>query len=185
MVGIRQTSRATRATVSTVVPAYGAERPQGDGGHQEDDRQAGEQDRQGDLVRRALALGALDEGDHPVEEGLARVGGDADRRAGRWSSVVPPVTRAADVGARLLEDRRRLAGDRGLVDEADALDDVAVAGDRLALLDDDDVALAQLGRADVLERCRRRARRWAVVSERVRRRVAAWARPRASATASA
>ena len=52
----------------------------------------GEQDRQGDLVRRPLALGALDEGDHPVEERLARVGRDADRRAGRWSSVVPPVT---------------------------------------------------------------------------------------------
>ena len=32
----------------------------------------GEQDRQRDLVRRALALGALDEGDHPVEERLAR-----------------------------------------------------------------------------------------------------------------
>ena len=30
--------------------------------------------------------------------------------------------------------------------------DVAVAGDRLARLDDDDVALAELGRADVLER---------------------------------
>ena len=66
----------------------------------------------------------------------------------------------------------------------DALDDVAVAGDGLALVDDDDVAPAQLGRADVLERAVGR-RRWAVVTERVRRRVAAWARPRASATASA
>ena len=55
-----------------------AERPQRDGRHQEDDRQAGEQDREGDLVRRPLALGALDEGDHPIEEGLARVGRDPD-----------------------------------------------------------------------------------------------------------
>ena len=75
--------------------------------------------------------------------------------------------RAADVGAGFLEDGCGLAGDRRLVDEADALDDVAVTGDRLALLDDDDVALAQLGRADLLERARRRARRCAVVSERV------------------
>ena len=151
MVGMRQTSRATRATVSTVVPAYSAERPERHRRHQEDDRQAGEQDRERDLVRRPLALRALDEGDHPVEEGLARVGRDADHE---------PVAderraagdRAPDVRARLLEDRGRLAGDRRLVDEADALDDVAVAGDRLAFLDDDDVALAQLGRADVLER---------------------------------
>ena len=34
----------------------------------------------------------------------------------------------------------------------DALDDVAVAGDDLALLDDHDVAPAQLRRADLLER---------------------------------
>ncbi len=68
------------------------------------------------------------------------------------TSVVPPVTELRMSVPGLLEDRRRLAGDRRLVDEADALDDVAVTGDRLALLDDDDVALAQLGRADVLER---------------------------------
>ena len=36
----------------------------------------GEQDREGDLVRRLLAVGALDEGDHPVEERLARLGRD-------------------------------------------------------------------------------------------------------------
>ncbi len=64
------------------------ERPQGHGRHQEDDRQAGQQDRERDLVGRALALRALDEGDHPVEEGLAGIGGDADDQpvAGRASS---------------------------------------------------------------------------------------------------
>ena len=40
---------------------------------QEDDRQPGEQDVERDLVRRLLALGALDERDHPVEEALARL----------------------------------------------------------------------------------------------------------------
>ena len=58
---------------------------------------------------------------------------------------------APDVGAWLLEDGRGLAGDGGLVDEPDALDDVAVTGDGLALVDDDDVALAQLRGADILE----------------------------------
>ena len=57
----------------------------------------------------------------------------------------------------LLEHRRGLAGDRRLVDESDALDDVAVAGDDLALLDDDHVALAELRRADGLERPVRKA----------------------------
>ena len=100
---------------------------------------------------RALALGALDEGDHPVEERLARIGGDRDDQAvagqGRAAGHAAP-----DVRAGLLEHGRGLAGDRGLVDEPDALDDVAVAGDRLALVDHDDVAAAQLGRADLLER---------------------------------
>ncbi len=128
-----------------------AERPEGDRRHQEDDGQAGEQDRQRDLVRRPLALGALDEGDHPIEERLARVGRDRDHDAVADQRRAAG-DRASDVRARFLEDRRRFAGDRRLVDEADAFDDVAVAGDRLAFVDDDDVALAQLGRADVLER---------------------------------
>ena len=81
------------------------------------------------------------------------------------------------VAARLADDRRRLAGDRRLVDRADALDDLAVGGDHLAGLDDDDVAALQLGRRHVLDRAvvapavasRRRARR----AQRVRLRLAA------------
>ena len=45
---------------------------------EEDQAHAGEQDRERDLVGRALALGALDERDHAVEERLAGVRGDAD-----------------------------------------------------------------------------------------------------------
>ncbi len=119
-------------------------------GQQEDDREAGEQDVQRDLVRRLLALGAFDQRDHAVEEGLARVGRDADAQpvAGDRRAAGDG---AADVGARLLEHRRRLAGDRRLADVGDALDDVAVAGDGLAGLDADDVALAQRGGRDLLE----------------------------------
>ena len=47
------------------------ERLQRDDGEQQDDRQAREQDVEGDLVRRLLAAGALDEGDHAVEEALS------------------------------------------------------------------------------------------------------------------
>ena len=61
------------------------------------------------------------------------------------STRVPPVT-ALRVAAALADDRRALAGDRALVDRGDALDDLAVARDDVAGLDEDDVALAQLGR---------------------------------------
>ena len=161
-----------------------AERPEGHRRHEEDDRQPGQQDREGDLVRRPLPLGALDERDHPVEERLARIGRDAD------DEPVADQRRAAgdgapDVGAGLLEDRGRFAGDRGLVDVGDALDDVAVARDRLAFLDDDDVALAELRRAHVLERAVGEPAMGVRTPSVSCRSVAAWARPRASATASA
>ena len=48
------------------------------------------------------------------------------------------------VTAGLANHRCRLAGDGRLVDAGDAVDDVAVAGDRLAGLDDDEVALQEL-----------------------------------------
>ena len=54
--------------------AVGGIRKQRGGHHEEDDRQAGQQHVQGDLVRRLLPLGALDHGDHHVQERLARLG---------------------------------------------------------------------------------------------------------------
>ena len=152
-------------------------------GQQEDDRQAGEEDRQGDLVRRLLPVGALDEGDHAVEERLARLGRDAH------DDLVGQHPRAAGdggaVAAGLADDRRRLAGDRRLVDGGDALDDVAVAGDHLA------APTRRTGRRSAAartapRRLRRPSRRTrATVSLRVLRSVAAWALPRPSAIASA
>ena len=54
------------------------ERLQRDDRQQEDDRQARQQDVERDLVRRLLPLGAFDERDHPIEERVARIRGDAD-----------------------------------------------------------------------------------------------------------
>ena len=59
------------------------ERLERDDREQEDDRQPGEQDVERDLVRRLLAARSLDQGDHPVEEALARLGRDRARRSGR------------------------------------------------------------------------------------------------------
>ena len=128
-------------------------------------------------------LGALDQGDHAVEEALARSGGDAHHDPVGEHPGAAGDRRA--VAAGLADDRGRLAGDGRLVDGGDALDDVAVAGDQLAGLDDAQVADVE-GRRRPAPRCVPSGSCTnAVVSERVLRRVSAWALPRPSATASA
>ena len=99
--------------------------------------------------------GALDERDHPVDEGLAGLARDLDDDPVGQHGRAPGD--GAPVAAGLADDGCGLAGDRRLVDGRDPLDDVAVAGDDLAGLDDDEVAEAQLGAPDLLLACRRRA----------------------------
>jgi hypothetical protein len=121
--------------------AVDRERQERDRGVQEDQRQAGEQDRERDLVRRLLPPGRLDHPDHAVEERLARVGGDLhDEPVGEQAR---PAGDRAEVAARLADHRCGLAGDRALVDRADAFDDLAVRRDEVAGLDQHDVAAAQ------------------------------------------
>ena len=156
VVGIRQTSSATRTTTRLLGAGVDRERLQGRGGGQEDDGQAGQQDVQRDLVRGLLPAGALDQGDHPVDEALARPGGDLDDDPVR-EHLGAAGDRAA-VAAGLADDRGGLAGDGRLVDAGDALDDVAVAGDHLAGDDHDPVArAASCGGGHVLGAVRRRA----------------------------
>ena len=103
-----------------------------------------------DLVRGLLALGALDEGDHPVDERLAGPRGDAhDDPVGEHAR---PAGDGRAVAAGFADHRCRLAGDRRLVDARDALDDVAVARDDLAGDDDDLVAEVELGAGHLLDR---------------------------------
>ena len=136
-----------------------------------------------DLVRRLLALRALDEGDHPVEERLAGVGRDLDDDP---VGEDPGAARdGAPVAAGLADDRSGLAGDGGLVDRGDALDDLAVGGDDVAASHDDAVALAEFGGGDTLFGPVGATSRRASVSERILRSVSACALPRPSAMASA
>ena len=108
---------------------------------EEDDGERREQDVERDLVRRLLALRALDHRDHAIEEGLAGIGGDAD------DEPVGEHARAGDDGApiaaALADDRRALAGDRASLTDATPSTNLAVAGDVVAGLDEDDVALAK------------------------------------------
>ena len=125
------------------------ERRQRDRRDDERDRERREQDVERNLVRRLAALGTLDEGDHAVEERAARLLRDLDHQP------VGEQPRAAGhgraVAARLADHRGGLARDRGLVDRAHAFDDLAVGGDDLARLDDDDVTALEVGRGDLLQ----------------------------------
>ena len=117
-------------------------RNRGDG-KDEDDRHAGQQNVERDFVRRLLALGAFDQRDHAVEEGVPCA-------AVIFTLIQSEMTvRAAGdrrtVAAAFANDRRGLARDCRFVDRGDAFDHVAVAGDEIAGLDQHDVALLQLG----------------------------------------
>jgi hypothetical protein len=117
------------------------ERQQRHGDHQEDDGQRHQQDGQRDLVGRLLALGAFDHRDHAVEEGLARVGGDAHHDPVRQHAGA--AGDRGEVAARLADHRRRFAGDGAFVDRGHAFDHLAVGRDHVAGLDQHHVALAQ------------------------------------------
>ena len=115
----------------------------------EDQRHAGKQDVERDLVGRLLALGAFDQRDHAVEEGRAGRRGDAH------ADPVGQNLRAAGhrraVAAGFADDRGGFAGDRRLVDGGDAFDHLAVRRDDVAGLDEDDVADLQAGAGHQLE----------------------------------
>ena len=114
----------------------------------EEEREPRQEDVKRDLVRRLLARGALDEGDHVVQERLTRLGRNAHL------DLVREDPRAAGdgaaVAAALADHGRRLAGNGGLVDGGDALYHFAVAGNRLAGADLHDVALVELAGGDDL-----------------------------------
>ena len=78
VVGIRHTSSETSTNDRLRRAGVHANGSKRDHRQQEDDGQSGQQDVQGDFIRRLLALGAFHQGDHAVQEGFARIGGDAD-----------------------------------------------------------------------------------------------------------
>ena len=114
----------------------------------EDDGQACQQDRERDLVRRLLPLRTFDERDHPVEERLAGIRGDANQDAIRKHTG--STGDGAAIAARRADDRGGLPRNRRFVDACGTFDHVTVARNQLAGVDAHDVAAAQRGGADDL-----------------------------------
>ncbi len=125
VVGIRQTSSAMSTVTDDAASsasrcANGCERRRPPSRKMM--REAGQQDRERDLVRRLLAAGALDQRDHPVQE-ASRPGSAVIRTTIRSDRTrVPPVTAAA-VAARLADDRADSPVMADSSTEAIALDD--------------------------------------------------------------
>ena len=92
VVGIRQTSRATSTMIDWRGVGVDGERLQRDDGQQEDDREPGQQDVEGDLVRRLLPARPLRPG-RSSGRGSVSPGLGGDRTTIRSDSTrVPPVT---------------------------------------------------------------------------------------------
>ncbi len=119
-------------------------RQQRDGCQQKDERHRDEQNGQRDLVRRLLALCALDHADHTVEKGFARI--DVDPYDDPVGQHTGSSGHGVEVAARGADHRGAFPGDRRLVDRRHALDDFPVTRHEVALHDQDDVAFAQAGR---------------------------------------
>ena len=152
---------------------------------QKDDREPGEQDAEGNFIRRLLPLRAFDQGDHAVQKGLSGIGSDLHHDP-VGEHLRSPGHRGA-VAARLADHRRGFSGDGRFIHRGHAFDHFSVAGDIKPGLDIDNVAGAQGGTRNLFPGCVFAAlfRRMAMVSPLALRSVSAWALPRPSAMASA
>jgi hypothetical protein len=114
------------------------------GREHENDGEADQQNIEGDLVRRLLPFGALDQPDHAVEEGRAW------RRRDAHADPIGQHLRAAGdggaVAARLADHRRRFAGNCRFVDRGHARDHLAVRRNRVSGFNQHHVSNFEVGR---------------------------------------
>ena len=101
----------------------------------EDERQTGEKDVERDFVRRLLPLRPFDERNHAVEEGRSRRSRNADLDPVGKNAGAAGHGRA--IAATLADHGRGLAGDRRFVDRGDAIDNIPIARDEVAGLDEE------------------------------------------------
>jgi hypothetical protein len=122
---------------------------QRDADDQEDQGEACQQYRQGDLIRRLLPRSAFYQRDHLVEKALSRIGGDP-----HLDLIAQHLGTTGDAGfvaAGLPDDGSALARDGALIYRRQSFDDLSVHRDGVARLADEDIALPQLRRRDDLD----------------------------------
>ena len=148
VVGIRQTSSATRTGIENRCAGINAERLQCHAHEQKNERQRGEQNRQRDFVRRFLTTGAFDQRNHPVQKTAAFFHRDADDDA-----IAQHARAAGDraaVAAALANHGRGFAGDGRFIHAGDSFDDVAVGRNDVARFANDEIAFLQYRRGNFL-----------------------------------
>jgi hypothetical protein len=115
----------------------------GDDDRHEDDGQRREQDGECHLVGGLLPVRAFDQGDHPVQERVAALGGVAHNDAVREHRG--SAGHRGAVTTCLADHRGGFAGDRRLVDRRQALGDLSVGGDEVTGRTDHEVTPGQRG----------------------------------------
>ena len=110
----------------------------------EDQRQDGKKHGERDFVWCLLPFGAFHEVDNAIEKRTAGIGRDANLQPVR-NNGGSGGDRREHIGARLLQDRRRFAGDGGFVDVSYPLDDIAIRRHNVVLLHPDKIALMEFG----------------------------------------
>ncbi len=116
---------------------------------EEDNRQSGQQDVQRNLVRRLLPLRALDQRNHAVQKGLARI-----RRNANLDLVRQHLRSAGNrrpIAAGLANHRRGLTCNRRLVNRSNAVDHLAIARNHVAGNHQDNISRAQIRTRDVFD----------------------------------
>ena len=90
-----------------------------------------QQHREGNFVGGFAALGPFHQGNHPIDEPLPRIGGDANRQLVGHN---PRAARdaAGRVRSRLLQHRSRLAGNRRLIHRSHPGQHFPIGGDHIA-----------------------------------------------------
>ncbi len=143
VVGMRQTSKRDQNEHGLRRSRINRKRLQRDHRQQKDDRQSGEQNVQRNFVRSLLPRCAFDQRDHAIEKRFAGVGCDLDL------DVIAEDARAAGdrraIATGFANHRSGFAGDGGFVDRGDALDNLAVAGNKFSRRNRNEIAGAQLG----------------------------------------
>ncbi len=108
---------------------------------QEHQGQRHQQNGQRDLVGRLAPLGAFDQADHAVEEGLAGIGRAAHHDPVRQH--LGASGHGGEVAAGLADHRGRLAGDGALIHRGHAFDHLAIAGQQITGFHEHHIATAQ------------------------------------------